>query len=209
MKMNVKNLVLLFGVVLSGLLVSMKPQEHGYKIGDEATDFQLKNVDGNMVSLGMIKYSSAKGFIVVFTCNHCPFSVKYEDRVMALAKKYEALGYPLIAINPNDPEREPEDSFENMQKRAKEKGFTFPYLVDETQRISYFYGAERTPHVYVLKKEGAKYIVSYIGAIDDDVHNQKEKKEKYVEAAVDELIAGKPVTKAMTKAVGCAIKWKQ
>jgi len=183
--------------------------EHGYKIGDEASDFELKNVDGNKVSLGMIKYSSAKGFIVVFTCNHCPFSLKYEDRIIALNKKYEALGYPVIAINPNDPEREPEDSFENMQKRAKDKGFLFPYLVDETQRVSYFYGAERTPHAYVLKKEAGKYKVAYIGAIDDDVQNQKEKKEKYVEAAVDELIAGKQVTKSLTKAVGCAIKWKQ
>jgi peroxiredoxin len=193
----------------SSLFFAMKPLEHGYKIGDEATDFELKNVDGNIVSMGMMKYASAKGFIIVFTCNHCPFSKKYEDRIIALNKKYEGLGYPLIAINPNDPEREPEDSFENMQKLAKEKGYTFPYLIDETQRLTYFYGAERTPHVYVVKKEAGKYKVAYIGAIDDDVQNQKEKKEKYVEKAVDELIAGKPVSQPLTKAVGCSIKWKQ
>jgi peroxiredoxin len=187
----------------------MKPLEEGYKVGDEAMDFELKNVDGNAVSLGMMKYSSAKGFIIVFTCNHCPFSIKYEDRIIALNKKYEPLGFPLIAINPNDPEREPEDSFENMKLRAKEKGFTFPYLMDETQKISFSYGAERTPHAYVLKKEGGKLKVAYIGAIDDDVQNQKDKKNRYVEAAVDELLAGKPVTRSLTKAVGCAIKWKQ
>ncbi len=209
MKMKLRLIAFLFAIGLTGIFTAMKPLEHGYKVGDEATDFELKNVDGNKVSMGMMKYSSAKGFIVVFTCNHCPFSVKYEDRIIALNKKYESLGFPLIAINPNDPEREPEDSFENMQKRAKEKGFTFPYLIDETQRISFFYGAERTPHAYVLKKESGKLKVVYIGAIDDDVQNQKDKKEKYVETAVDELLAGKPVTKSLTKAVGCAIKWKQ
>jgi len=196
-------------ILIAGLLTSLKPLEHGYKVGDEATDFQLKNVDGSTVSLGMIKYSAAKGFIVVFTCNHCPFSKSYEDRIIELNKKFENLGYPVVAINPNDPEREPEDSFENMQKRAKEKGFTFPYLFDETQKISYFYGAERTPHVYIVKKEAGKLKVAYIGAIDNDVQNVNEKKEKYVETAVNELISGKPVTKALTKAVGCAIKWKQ
>jgi len=196
-------------ILIAGLLTSLKTLEHGYKVGDEATDFQLKNVDGSTVSLGMIKYSAAKGFIVVFTCNHCPFSKSYEDRIIELNKKFENLGYPVVAINPNDPEREPEDSFANMQKRAKEKGFTFPYLFDETQKISYFYGAERTPHVYIVKKEAGKFKVAYIGAIDNDVQNVNEKKEKYVETAVNELIAGKPVTKALTKAVGCAIKWKQ
>jgi peroxiredoxin len=209
MKMKLKILAVLLALGFTGILASMKPLEHGYKVGDEAADFELKNVDGNKVSMGMMKYSAAKGFIVVFTCNHCPFSVKYEDRIIALNKKYESLGFPVIAINPNDPEREPEDSFENMQKRAKEKGFAFPYLIDETQKISYFFGAERTPHAYVLKKEAGKLKVAYIGAIDDDVQNQKDKKEKYVEAAVDELLAGKPVTKSLTKAVGCSIKWKQ
>jgi hypothetical protein len=115
----------------------------------------------------------------------------------------------LVAINPNDPEREPEDSFENMQKLAKAKSYPFPYLVDDTQRLTYFYGAEKTPHVYVLKKEAGKLKVAYIGAIDDNVQYPKEVKEKYVENAVDELIAGKPVTKTQTKAVGCGIKWKQ
>jgi len=196
-------------LIAASAVFSLKPAEKGYKIGDIATDFELKNVDGNMLSTSQMKYSSAKGFIIAFTCNHCPFAQKYEDRIIALSKKYEPLGYPLIAINPNDPEREPEDSFENMQKVAKEKNYPFPYLIDETQRLSFTYGAEKTPHVYVVKKEGGKLKVAYIGAIDDNVQNAKEVKEKYVEAAVDELIAGKPVSKPLTKAVGCMIKWKQ
>jgi len=204
-----KTAILLSVILAAGFLTSMSLQENGYKVGDEASDFQLKNVDGSTVSLGMVKFSSAKGFIVIFTCNHCPFSKSYEDRIIELNKKYEPQGFPVIAINPNDPEREAEESFENMQKRAKERAYTFPYQLDETQKTSYFYGAERTPHVYVLKKESGKFKVAYIGAIDDDVQNVKEKKEKYVEAAVKELVANKPVTKSLTKAVGCAIKWKQ
>lgn len=200
----------LFAVLaISIAIFALKPTEHGYKVGDVATDFDLKNVDGTNVSLGMMKYSASKGFILVFTCNHCPFAKKYEERIIALSKKYEALGYPLVAINPNDPEREPEDSFENMQNIAKEKSYPFPYLIDETQKTTYFYGAEKTPHVYIVKKEDGKLKVAYIGAIDDNVQNAKDVKEKYVENAVDELIAGKKVTKSLTKAVGCMIKWKQ
>ncbi len=197
----------LVGAIIS--LFAFAPLEHGYKIGDNAEDFNLKNVDGNMVSMGMIKYANAKGFIIVFTCNHCPFAKKYEERIIALAKKYEPLGFPLIAINPNDPEQEPEDSYENMVKLAKEKNYPFPYLWDETQRPTYFFGAQKTPHVYVLKKEGGQRKVAYIGAIDDNVQNAKDVKEKYVENAVDEILAGKPVSKNQTKAVGCTIKWKQ
>lgn len=203
--------ILFFSFILLAVMAfsAFSPTEHGYKVGDIARDFELKNIDGNTLSLGQIKYSAAKGFIVVFTCNHCPFSQKYESRINDLNKKYESMGYPVVAINPNDPEREPEDSFDNMKKRAKEMGYTFPYLVDENQQIAYAYGAQKTPHVFVLKKEGGKLKVAYIGAIDDNVKNAAEVKEKYVEKAVDELLAGKPVSQPTTKAIGCTIKWKQ
>src|ERR1700683_2264957 len=98
----------------------------GYKVGDKAADFKLKNVDGKMVS--MADYKDAKGFIVVFTCNHCPFAKAYEDRVIALNAKYASKGYPVIAINPNDPSQVEEDSYANMQARAKAKNYAFPYL---------------------------------------------------------------------------------
>ena len=146
-----------------------------YKIGDTATDFKLKSVDGKMYS--MSDYKDAKGFIVVFTCNHCPFAVKYEDRINALAKKYKSKGYILLAINPNDPAVEPEDSFELMKVRAKEKGFAFPYLFDEGQKIYPQYGATKTPHVFLLDKNR---MVKYIGAIDDNVDSAAEVKEKYL-----------------------------
>lgn len=188
------------------LLASFRP-EGGYKVGDKAADFKLTNVDDKKVSLA--DYKDAKGFIVVFTCNHCPFSIKYEDRIIALDKKYKGKGYPVIAINPNDASQHAEDDFASMKKRAKEKKFTFPYLHDESQATATAYGALRTPHVYVVAKEGNDLVVKYIGAIDDNSDDAKAVKEKYVENAVDALLAGKPVSPDFTKAIGCTIKWKK
>jgi len=176
----------------------------GYKIGDTATDFKLKNVDTKMVSLS--DYKDAKGYIVIFTCNHCPYAKAYENRIIALNHKYAPKGYPVIAINPNDPKVEPQDSFEGMQQRAKEKGFTFPYLFDEGQTIYPQYGAIRTPHVYILQKVNGKNIVRYIGAIDDNYSDANDVNHKYVEAAVDALLSNKPVVVATTVAIGCSIK---
>src|SRR5208337_204464 len=107
----------------------------GYNIGDKATDFKLKNVDGKYVSLS--DYSTAKGFVVVFTCNHCPYAKAYQDRIIEIDKKFKTLGYPVIAINSNDPGSSPEDSYDQMIVRSKEKGFTFPYLFDETQSVGH------------------------------------------------------------------------
>lgn len=199
-----KKLATLF--VLFIALASFKHGDHGYHIGNEAVDFKLKNVDGKMVSLADMK--DAKGYIVVFTCNHCPFSKKYEDRIIALDKKYKKQGYPVVAINSNDPTVSPDDSYEKMQERSKSKKFTFPYLYDETQSIAKTYGATKTPHVYILQKKGSENIVKYIGAIDDNSDDAKAVTAKYVENAVDALVAGKEVTTPQTKAIGCTIKWK-
>ena len=179
----------------------------GYKIGDVATDFNLKNIDGKMVKMADDK--TAKGFVVIFTCNHCPYAVAYEDRIVALDKKYRPLGYPVIAINPNDAVAYPADSFEAMQKRAKEKGFTFPYLVDETQQVAKAYGATKTPHVYLLQKNNNKLVVKYIGTIDDNYQDANEVKEPYLANALEALLSGKTIEPTETKAVGCSIKWKK
>ncbi len=194
------------GVLATAFITLCSFAFSGYNVGDKAMDFKLKNVDGKMVSLS--DYKDAKGFIVVFTCNHCPFAKAYEGRIMDLNTKYASKGYPVIAINPNDPNVVEEDSYANMQKRAKEKGYTFPYLVDETQDIAHAYGAAHTPHVFVLQKSGSDFVVKYIGAIDDNSDDPSAVKVKYVEDAVNNLIAGKPVSPATTKAIGCSIKWK-
>ena len=177
---------------------------NGYTIGDEATDFTLKDVDGDMVSLS--DYPDAKGYIVIFTCNTCPFAVASEARIVALDQEFKEKGYPVIAINPNNPEVQPDDTYALMQQKAKEAGFTFPYLYDESQTIYAKYGATKTPHVYLLKKESGKNIVKYIGAIDDNVRNANAVKERFLANAVNELLAGKEVSVTETKAIGCTVK---
>lgn len=179
----------------------------GYQPGDKVRDFKLKNVNGKMVSLSDFK--DAKGFIIVFTCNHCPFSKAYEERLVELDKKYASQGYPVIAINPNDKSIVPEDSYDNMITNAKEKGFTFPYLYDELQETAKAYGATRTPHVYVLQKSQKDMIVKYVGAIDDNSDDASAVIKRYLENAVNELISGKKVSVPFTKAIGCSIKWKK
>ena len=197
-----KQIILIFAISILSISTTLA---EGYKVGDKATDFSLKNVDGSMVS--MKDFENAKGIIVIFTCNHCPYSVLYEDRIIALDKKYKEKGYPVIAINPNDPVKQPEDSFPNMVIRAKEKGFTFPYVIDAGQRLTKVYGASRTPHVFLLEKVDTDYIVRYIGAIDDNSKAPEDVEEHFVANAVDALLAGEQPKTDFTKAIGCTIKW--
>lgn len=201
--MKALKLITAFLIVAALAAFSVKSTS-GYKIGDIAADFSLKNIDNKKVSLK--DYSNAKGFIVIFTCNHCPYAQAYEDRIIALDRKYKKLGYPVIAINPNNPAKQKEDSFEKMQERAKEKGFTFPYVLDEGQKIYPQYGATKTPHVYILQKTAKGNQVKYIGAIDDNYEDETAVKQKYVENAVDALLSNKEVKVKETKAIGCTIK---
>ncbi|MCB2203830.1 thioredoxin family protein [bacterium] len=191
-------------MMLFALLFTAQALAGGYEVGDKAADFSLKNIDGSMVS--MADYPDAKGFIVIFTCNHCPYSVAYEDRIIALDEKYRPLGYPVIAINPNDPEIQPADSFDAMVERAKQKDFPFPYLFDDGQHVYPKYGATRTPHVFVLQKQSSDLIVRYIGAIDNNYKDADAADERYVASAVDALLAGDKPAVASTKAIGCSIK---
>ncbi|SNZ01979.1 thioredoxin family protein [Flagellimonas pacifica] len=176
----------------------------GYDIGDIATDFSLRNIDGSTVSLS--DYKTAKGFLIIFTCNTCPYSVAYEDRINALDAKYKKLGVPVIAINPNNPTKKPGDSFAKMKVRAAEKGFTFPYLLDEGQEVFPQYGATRTPHVFLLEKMAKGNVVQYIGAIDDNYQDASRVEEKYVENAVNAMLEGKEIKVSTTRAIGCSIK---
>lgn len=187
-------------------LVASAPIKSGYEVGDIATDFSLKNVDGKMVSLS--SWKDAKGFIVIFDCNTCPYSKAYNDRIIGLNNKYSSLGFPLVAINANDPAASSGDSFDEMVSYAKRKGYNFPYLVDETQAVAKAFGATNTPHVFVLSRSGNDLKVAYIGTIDDNARNASSVSKKYVENAVDALLANKAVTTTKTKAIGCGIKWK-
>lgn len=174
-----------------------------YQIGDKVKDFWLKGVDGRMHSIATDKGENAT--VIVFTCNHCPYAVLYEDRIISLQEKYKKQGVNLIAINPNDPEVVPADSYENMIVRAKEKLFSFPYLIDEGQKIYPTYGASHTPEVYLLDN---KNVLRYMGAIDDSARDEDAVETTYLANAIDHLLAGEKINPTRTKAIGCSIKTK-
>ena len=178
--------------------------DNGYDIGDIATDFNLENIDGKFVSLS--DFIDAEGFIIVFTCNTCPYAVLYEDRIEALNKKYASQGYPLIAIMPNNVQTKPGDSMKSMKQRAIDKGFTFPYLMDAGQKIYPQYGATKTPHVYILESTTRGPVVRYIGGIDDNYKDATLVKTNYVEDAIEALKKGNLINQTTTKAIGCSIK---
>jgi peroxiredoxin len=197
-------------IVVSGIIAVFTASllsAAGYEVGDKVDDFNLQNVDGEYVSLS--DYPDARGFIVAFTCNGCPYAQAYQDRIIELDKKYKAKGYPVIAINPNDPDLVPEDDLESMKERAQSKGYTFPYLKDATQDVYRAFGAERTPHMYVLTRSGDDYLVSYVGAIDDNYQDASAVKEPYLANAVDALLKGNQPDPDYTKAIGCSIKAKK
>jgi peroxiredoxin len=191
-------------LIVVGFLTAftLKTVDTNYKIGDTIEDFSLMNTDDLMVSLS--DYKDAKGFIIIFTCNTCPYSVANEDRIIGLDRKYKKRGFPVIAINPNDPIAVPNESFEKMKVRVQEKGFTFPYLQDEGQKVYPKFGATKTPEVYIVTQNDLK--VQYIGAIDNSSRDASAVTEKYVENALDALLTGEKIEKTTTRAIGCSIK---
>ncbi|MDD2196302.1 MAG: thioredoxin family protein [Bacteroidales bacterium] len=193
-------------ISLAALAVTLAFSQ-GYKIGDKAADFKLKNVDGKMLS--MADFTDAKGFVVIFSCNHCPYVIAYEDRMIELHNKYAPKGYPVIAINPNDPEVQPEDGYDLMIERANEKKFPFAYLFDDGQKVYPVYGATRTPHVYLLNKKGNDLIVEYIGTIDNNYKDASQVTQTYLADAIDALLENRKPSVTETKAIGCSIKLKK
>jgi peroxiredoxin len=175
--------------------------------GEMAPDFTLKNVDNKIISYN--SFPSAKGFIVVFTCNTCPVAKAYEQRVIDLHKKYAPQGYPVIAINANDPSVSSGDNFELMQVRAEDKKYSFPYLYDDGQKVTNQYGAKNTPTIFVVRKTGSGNTVEYYGAIDNDTEENDPNRIRYVEEAVNSLLKNEKPAVASTKAIGCSVKRKR
>ena len=170
-------------------------------------DFELNNVNGKTVSLK--NYPTAKGFIIVFTCNHCPFAKLYPERLNTLNAYFGELNVPLIAISSTDTVAYPEDAFEEMKEKAINEKFNFPYLADGTQRVAKNYKADKTPHAFVIWKEEGEWVIKYSGAIDDNGMEPEKVKNKYVEDAVKDLLAHKPVRIKETKSVGCQIYFRK
>ena len=176
--------------------------------GDYVEDFELKNLDGGTTS--MDDYEEAKGFVLIFSCNHCPYVKASEDRMIALHNKMKPKGYPVVAINSNDTSGGNQaDSYENMKIRAQEKGFPFAYLRDKSQEVARRFGAEKTPHVYLVRKDDEGYRVVYTGAIDDNVRNAEKVTVNYVEEAIEALENGQQPQPQTTKAIGCSLKYTE
>ena len=198
---------LLTGLILFWAASGMFAQAtKGYSLGDAVADFRLKSVDGRTISLA--DYRNQKGIILAFMSNHCPFAKAYENRLIALDRKFATQGYSVLAVMPNDPAAYEEDSFDNMKARVQSKGFTFPYTIDETQATARAFGATRTPELYVLKQTSGQFILEYMGSLDDSPQDETSVQRRYVDDAVSSLIAGRPVQSPITKPIGCAIKWK-
>ena len=169
----------------------------------EAQDFNLPGVDGKNHSLKEL--AEKKALIVIFSCNHCPYVQAYEDRVIAIQHDYATKGVQVVAINSNETINHPDDSFENMAKRAKEKKFNFLYLRDDGQDAARAYGATHTPHVFLFD-QGRK--LRYTGKIDDNWQEPAKVQKKFLREALDAVLAGKAVPEPETFAIGCTIKWK-
>ncbi len=174
------------------------------KIGTKAPSFELKGVDGNIYSLGSFK--DKKTLCIIFMCNHCPYVVAVQQRINEIAKDYSRSSFALIGISSNDPQTYPEDSFDNMAIRAKQEGYIFPFLFDETQETAKAYEAVCTPDIYLYDENR---ILRYRGRIDDNWKDETKVNRKELRMAIDLLLAGKEIDFDIIPSMGCSIKWKR
>ena len=172
------------------------------QIGDPAPDFSLPGVDGKTHSLD--SFQDARLLIVVFSCNHCPFVIGSEDRMVKLYADYKPKGVEMIAVNSNEIQNHPADSFEKMKVRAKQRGFLFPYVRDESQEVALAYGALRTPHFYVFDAERK---LRYTGRLDDNPRDETKVTKHDLREALNALLMGEDPPVAVTNPLGCNVKW--
>lgn len=172
------------------------------ELGERAPEFSLPGVDGKTYSLSGFRDKPV--LCVIFMCNHCPYVKATIDRMIALQQTYAARGVQLVGINANETMNYPEDNVPHMKQWAKEKRFNFPYLRDETQAVARAYGAERTPHIFLFDRERT---LRYTGALDDHVQDPIKVKRRYLQEAIDALLANQSVRETQTHAMGCTIKW--
>lgn len=174
--------------------------------GKVVSDFSLRNVNGKTVSTK--DYKNAKGFIVIFTCNHCPFAKLYTKRMNDLNRKFSKLNVPLIAINSMDTLVYDDETFALMQQKAKNDKFNFPYLQDASQEVGRQFGAEHTPMAFVIWKENNEWVIKYKGAIDDN-GEQPQLAKPYISDAVNELILNEKISIPETESFGCRIFYRK
>lgn len=197
MKITLLSVLMVSGIISHAQINTITP-------GTTAPAFNLPDVSGKNISFA--SFPEAKGYIVVFTCNTCPMSKRYEQRIMNLNAKYAKIGFPVIAINPNDPQVSSGDDFESMKALASSKKYQFPYLYDKGQVTTNAYGARTTPHIFLVERKNNTHMVVYTGAIDDDPQNEKSSKDNYLENAIEAVAEGKSPAVASTKSIGCTVK---
>lgn len=173
------------------------------QIGSVAPDFNLPATDGGSYALN--SFASKKALVVIFSCNHCPYVQAYEERIMEIQKEYEK-DLQVVAINANETDNYPDDSFENMKERAQSRKFNFQYLRDDSQNVARAYGATHTPEIFLFDNDRK---LAFHGKIDDNWQDPKSVKSKYLRNAIDELLAGKKISVPETFTIGCTIKWKR
>ena len=176
---------------------------NGMPRGTQAPPFSLPGVDGETRSLD--SFSDAELLVVVFTCNHCPYAKACEDRLIAIQEDYRKQGVQLVAINPNDADNYPDDSFEKMKERARDKGFNFPCLRDESQAVARAYDAACTPDIFVFDRD-RKLI--YNGRIDDNWQEPQAVTRRDLCEVLDAALGGRTVDFEHVPSMGCSIKWK-
>jgi peroxiredoxin len=175
------------------------------QIGSYAPDFELPGIDGSVHHLA--RYLEQYRVVgVVFICNHCPYVRMYLDRFKQIQAQFQPQGFTFIGLNPNDAEKFPEDSFEQMKPFAATNQLNFPYLRDVTQDVALTFGAIKTPHVFLLNQQG---VLCYTGAIDDNAQTPQAVKTPYLQTAITQVLQGQPVALATTDPVGCSVKWRQ
>lgn len=172
------------------------------RLGETAPDFSLPAVEGR--TYGLSDFSDQSVLVVLFSCNHCPYVQAYEERLMAVQRDYADRDVQLVAINSNEDTHHPEDSFENMVKRAKAQGYNFPYLRDASQAIAQAYGATHTPQIFVFDRDRR---LRYTGKIDNNWQNPQAVTRRYLREALDALLREAEPAEPTTHAIGCTIKW--
>jgi peroxiredoxin len=203
-----KTLSSLFVLVLltASFTLAQNSLVKGYIVGDAVADFQVRNMDNQLVNLAT--YGSQKGVVVVFMAHHCPFSKAYEDRLTVLHNRFAPQGFPVLAVQTSDVTVYPEDAFEVVRGHTRERGLPFTYTIDESQAVARAFGATRTPQAYVLTVVNGKFVVQYVGAIDDNPQDTAGVQKRYLEDALTSLTTGRAASPTVTRPIGCAIKWK-
>jgi peroxiredoxin len=176
----------------------------GMPVGTPAPPFSLPATDGKTYSIE--SFADAPVLVVVFTCNHCPYAKAVEERLVALQRDYADRGVRLVAINPNDDERYPDDSFDAMVQRASERGFNFPYLRDASQEVARAYDAACTPDIFVFDAERK---LTYNGRLDDNWQDPSSVTRRDLREVLDAMLAGKPIGVEAVPSMGCSIKWRE